>query len=147
MLTGICAVECLACEQWFHQECSDLSKVNIKAINELPSVHWYCRKCLAFATKLLKNNGLISIIEKLDTLIQTNEQHQIRHLATDAKVEQSPTATCISSECILKVSKELTAIILTINKVAHRVVPKMRSSQGRSRKMASTYASTTAIGL
>ena len=102
VLTGTCAVECLACEQWFHQECSDLSEVYIKAIDGLPSVDWYCRKCLAFAKKLLKPNGLKSIIEKLDTLIQTNEQHQTRLLVTDSKVEQSTNATCIASESILQ---------------------------------------------
>ena len=98
VLMGTYAVECLACEQWFHQECSDLSETNIKAIYGLPSVHWYCRKCLKFATKLLKTNGLKSIIEKLDTLIQTNEQHQTSLLATDSEVEQSTNATCIASE-------------------------------------------------
>ena len=46
VLMGTCAVECLACEKWFHQECSDTSEVNIIATDGLPSVHWYCRDVL-----------------------------------------------------------------------------------------------------
>ena len=142
-----CAVECLACKQSFQQECSDLREVNIKTIVGLPPVHWYCRKCLAFATKSLKPNRLKSIFEKLDTLIRTNEQHRIRLLARDFTEEQSTNATCIASESTLKVSKDLTAIIPIINKVAHRVVHKIRSVKSADEKMAWTYASTTATGL
>ena len=123
-----------------------MKEVNIKAIDVLPSVHWYCRKCLAFATKLLEHNGLKSIIEKLDKLIQTNKHRQTRLLATNSKIAQSTNATCIASESILKVSPELTAINPSINNAAHGVLPKISSVKSAVGKMASTNASTTAIG-
>ena len=64
-----------------------------------------------------------------------------------SKVEQSTDATCIACESILKVTKELIAIVPSKVKVAHGVVPKISSVKSAVEKMASTYASTTAIGL
>ena len=66
-------------------------------MDRLSLVHWYCRKGHAIARKLLKANGLKSIIEKLNTLIQTNVQYETRLLATDSKVNNRLTQAALPS--------------------------------------------------
>ena len=138
--TGTSAIECDACERWFHQKCYDLTQENIKAVDGIQSILWFCKECLPAAKKFSRPKALESIDKKLDALLESSQQHQESLIETEAKVENATHVTTLATEIFVKLSNCLSAALPSINKVAHRVVPKISSVKSAVEKMASTYA-------
>ena len=67
--------------------------------------------------------------QKLDTLIESNRQHQksLSATITITKVDNATNVTAVSTESITKLSKDLSAKIPAINKVAHGIAPRSSS--------------------
>ena len=144
--TGTSAIECAACERWFHQKCSDLTEQNINAIDGIQSILWCCKECLPAAKKFLRPKAIESIDKKLDALLESSQQHQDCLIDTETKVDNATHATTVATESIIKLSKDLSALLPYINKVAHGVVPKISSVKSTVEKMASTYAKVASTG-
>ena len=84
--------------------------------------------------------------QKLDTLIESNRQHQKSLSATITKVDNATNVTTVSTESITKLSNDLSALLPAINKVAHGIAPKISSVKDAVEKMSSTYATATNKG-
>ena len=144
--TGTRAIECAACERCFHQKCSDLTEQNINAIDGIQSILWCCQECLPAAKRYLRPKAIESIDKKLDVLLESSQQHQDSLIDTETKVDNVTHATTVATESIIKLIKDLSALLPSINKVAHGVVPKISSVKSAVEKMASTYATAASTG-
>ena len=138
--TGTSAIECAACERWFHQKCSDLTEQNINAIDGIQSILWCCKECLPAAKKFLRPKAKESIDKRLDTLLESSQQHQDSLIDTKTKVDNATHATTVAIESIIKLSKYLSALLPSISRVAQGVAPKISSVKSAEEKMASTNA-------
>lgn len=38
-------IQCEICDKWYHTKCQDISDEAYKGINEVETVHWFCRTC------------------------------------------------------------------------------------------------------
>ena len=90
--------------------------------------------------------ALESIDKKLGTSLESSQQHQESLIETETKVDNASHATTLATESIMKLSKDLSALLPSINKVAHGVVPKISSVKNAVEKMASTYATVASTG-
>ena len=63
----------------------------------------------------------------LDALLKTSQQHRDSLIDTKIKVDNATHATTLATESIIKLSKDLSGLPPSINKVAHGVVPKSSS--------------------
>ena len=146
VLSGTSVIECASCVRWFHQKCTDLAEETIKAIDGYKSIQWYCNDCLHSVRKFLLPKGLEAMDQKLDTLIESNRQHQKSLSATITKFYNATNVTTVSTESITKLSNDLSALLPAINKVAHGRAPKISSVKVAVEKMSSTYATATNKG-
>ena len=60
-------ISCDVCQLWFHGKCAVLTNAEIKVLNKLKAVKWYCDTCLNVATKII--NQIVSL---------NNEQAQMK---------------------------------------------------------------------
>ena len=144
--TGTSSIECAACERWFHQKSSDLTEQNIIAIDGIQSILWCCEESLPAAKKFLRPKAIETIDKKLDALLESSQKHQESVIDTKTKVDNPTHATTVATESNIKLSNDLLALLPSINKVAHGVVPKISSVKSAMEKMASTYATVASTG-
>ena len=78
--------------------------------------------------------------------MESSQQHQDSFIDTETKADNVTHATTVATESIIKLSKDLSALFPSINKVAHGVVPKISSVKSAVGKMASTYATVASTG-
>ena len=86
------------------------------------------------AKKFLSPKAIESIDKKLEALLESSQQHQDSLIDTEIKVDNVTNATTVATESIIKLSKDLSALLPSINKVAHRVVPKISSVKSAVKK-------------
>ena len=79
------------------------------------------------AKRFLRPKAIESIDKKLDVLLESSQQHQDSLIDTETKVDNVTHATTVATESIIKLIKDLSALLPSINKVAHGVVPKISS--------------------
>ena len=129
--TGTSAIECAACERWFHQKCSHLTEENINAIDGIQSILWFCKECLPAAKKFSRPKALESIDKKLDALLESSQQHQDSLVDTETEVDNATHATTLATESIIK-SINCEAYLNHARKVYHqRNVPLLSHLQER----------------
>ena len=87
-----------------------------------------------------------SLDKKLEALLESSQQHQDSLIVTELKVDNATHATTLATDRILKLSKDLSALLPSLNKVAHGVVPKISFVKRAVEKTTSTYASVASTG-
>ena len=95
------------------------------------------------AKKFLRPKAIETIDKKLGALLKWSQKHQDSFIDTETKKDNATHATTVATESIIKLSKDLSALLPSINKVAHGVVPALSKVQ---KKMASTYATVALTG-
>jgi vacuolar-type H+-ATPase subunit I/STV1 len=97
------SVECETCLGWFHTDCVDLNKSDLKTIKK-PGIHWYCPDCNNSFSQI--NQRLESIERQVVSLSQTQTSKQsyseiVKRLNDSIKQNES------LSEIVSKQGKEL----------------------------------------
>ena len=144
VVSGTRAIECTAFERWFHQYCTEIADTTTKAIYGIESIYWFCKECLSGKKKYVKPKCLGTIDKKLDVLMEMNQDHRTLLQCNSTKLDSTAKATTIAAQSIMKLNDDFTAMMPSINKIAHGVVSKISSVIGASEKMASTYATAAA---
>ena len=78
--------------------------------------------------------------------MESSQQHQDSFIDTETTVDNATHATTLAKESVIKLSEDLSALLPSINKVAHGVVPRISSVENAVEKMASTYVTVTSTG-
>ena len=146
VVSGTSAIECTACERWFHQQCTEIAETTIRAIDGIESILWFCKECLPGIKKYVKPKILETIDKNRDVLMDMNQDHRTLLQCNSTKIDSAANATAIPTQSILKVNEDFTPMMPSINRIAHGVVPKISSVKDAVEKMASTYATAAATG-
>ena len=88
--------------------------------------------------KYVKPRGLETTDKKLDVLKDIHQDHRTLLQCNSTKLDPTANATTIATQSIKKLIDDFTAMMPSINKIAHRVVPKISSFKDAVEKMAST---------
>ena len=75
-----------------------------------------------------------------------NQDHRTLSQCNSTKIDSAANAITMATQSILKLNEDFTAMMPSINRVAHGVVPKISSVKDAVEKMASTYATAAATG-
>ena len=75
-----------------------------------------------------------------------NQDHRTLLQCNSTEIDSAANATTIATHSILKLNEDFTAMMLSINRIAHGVVPKISSVKDAVKKKASTYATAAATG-
>ena len=89
----------------------------------------------ASSEKFSRPKAIASIDKKLDALLESSQYHQGSLIQTETKVDNATHATTLATESIIKLSKDLSALLPSINKVAQGVVAKVSSVKCAVEKM------------
>ena len=95
--------------------------------------------------KHVKPKGLETIDKKLDVLMERNQNHRTLLQCNSTKFDSTANAITFATQSIVKLNDDFTAMMPSIKKLAHGVVPKISSVKDAVEKMASTYATAAAI--
>ena len=98
------------------------------------------------AKKFPRPKALESIDKELDGFLESSQQHQDSLIDTGTKVENATHATTLATESNIKLSKDLSALLPSIKKIANGMVPKISSVKSAVEKLASTYTTVASTG-
>ena len=76
--------------------------------------------------------------------MEMNQDHRTLLQYNLTKLDSPANATTIATQSIMKLNDDFTAMMPSINEIAHGVVPKISSIKDAVEKMASTYATAVA---
>ena len=94
----------------------------------------------------VKPKSLEIIDKKVDVLMDMNQNHRTLLQCNSTKLDSIANATTIATQSIMRLNDDFTAMMPSINKIAHGAVPNIRSVRDAVKKMASTYATAAATG-
>ena len=109
------------------------------------------KKKACYLGKSAQALALVCVSSFSDFITLDQQSHVVGKMPPKNKKDRSvsPTAThatLVATESISKLSEDLSALLPSINKVAHGVVPKISSVKSAVKKMASTYATVASRG-
>ena len=141
VVSGTSAIEYTACKRWFHQQCTDIEETTIRANDGNESILWFGDECLPGMKKYVEPKSLETIDKKqLDVLMDMNQDHRTFLQCHSIKTDSAASATTIATQSITNINNGFTAMMPSINKIAHGVVPKISSVEDAVEKKTSTYA-------